>query len=125
MSQILHKTYLFIYFWLRWVFIAACGLPLVVASRGYSSLQGTGFLFRWLPLLQSTGSRHAVFSSCGTQAQMLRGMWDLPGPGLEPLSPALAGGFPTTVPPGKSMRLTYIKKYVFYFYYFFNIFIGV
>ena len=32
---------------------------------------------------------------------MLRGMWDLPGPGLEPVSPALAGGFLTTAPPGK------------------------
>ena len=29
-------------------------------------------------------------------------MWDLPGPGLEPMSPALAGGFLTTAPPGKS-----------------------
>ena len=29
-------------------------------------------------------------------------MWDLPGQGLEPVSPALAGGFLTTVPPGKS-----------------------
>ena len=29
------------------------------------------------------------------------GMWDLPGPGLEPVSPALAGGFLTTAPPGK------------------------
>ena len=28
-------------------------------------------------------------------------MWDLPGPGLEPVSPALAGVFLTTVPPGK------------------------
>ena len=28
-------------------------------------------------------------------------MWDLPGPGLEPVSPALAGGFLTTVPPGR------------------------
>ena len=28
-------------------------------------------------------------------------MWDLPGPGLEPVSPALAGGFSTTAPPGK------------------------
>ena len=28
-------------------------------------------------------------------------MWDLPGPGLEPLFPALAGGFLTTAPPGK------------------------
>ena len=29
-------------------------------------------------------------------------MWDLPGPGLEPVSPALAGGFLTTEPQGKS-----------------------
>ena len=28
-------------------------------------------------------------------------MWDLPGPGPEPVSLALAGGFLTTVPPGK------------------------
>ena len=28
-------------------------------------------------------------------------MWDLPRPGLEPLSPALAGRFSTTAPPGK------------------------
>ena len=30
------NIYLFIYFWLRWVFIAAGGLSLVVASGGYS-----------------------------------------------------------------------------------------
>ena len=35
-------------------------------------------------------------------------MWDLPGPGLEPMSPALAGGFLTIVPPGKSLNLIYI-----------------
>ena len=29
-------------------------------------------------------------------------MWDLPGPGFEPVSAALAGGFLTTVPPGRS-----------------------
>ena len=28
-------------------------------------------------------------------------MWDPPGPGLEPVSPELAGRFPTTEPPGK------------------------
>ena len=28
-------------------------------------------------------------------------MWDLPGPGLEPVSPQLAGGFLTTAPQGK------------------------
>ena len=30
-------------------------------------------------------------------------MCDLPGPGIEPMSPALAGGFLTTVSPGKSL----------------------
>ena len=32
-------------------------------------------------------------------------MWDLPGPGLEPVSPALAGGFLTTAPPGESANM--------------------
>ena len=53
--------------------------------------------------LSSCGSQaleHRL-SSCGAWAQLLRGMWDLPGPGLEPVSPALAGGFLTTEPPGK------------------------
>ena len=34
-------------------------------------------------------------------------MWDLPRPGLEPVSPALAGGFSTTAPPGKPQRITF------------------
>ena len=37
-----------IYFWLRWVFVAVCGLSLVAASRGYSSLRCTGFSLWWL-----------------------------------------------------------------------------
>ena len=32
-------------------------------------------------------------------------MWNLPGPGTELMSPALAGGFLTTAPPGKSSAL--------------------
>ena len=99
--------YLFIYFWLRWVFVAVCGLSLVAVSGGYSSLWCAGFSLRWLLLLWSAGSRREGFSSCGswalehrlsscgTQAQVLHGMWDLPGPGLKPVSPALAGGFLT------------------------------
>ena len=30
-------------------------------------------------------------------------MWDLPGPGIKPVSLALAGGFLSTVPQGKSL----------------------
>ena len=59
---------LFIYFWLRWVFIAECGLSLVAASGGYSSLRCAGFSLRWLLLLWSTGSRRVGFSSCGSWA---------------------------------------------------------
>ena len=34
-------------------------------------------------------------------------MWDLPGPVNKPVSPALAGGFLTTAPPGKSRAFFY------------------
>ena len=62
--------YVFIYlFWLCWVFVAAHGLSLVVASRGYSSLRCMGFSLRWLLLLRSMGSRHVGFSSCSSWAQ--------------------------------------------------------
>ena len=40
--------YLFIYFWLRWVFVAAHGLSLAAASGGYSSLRCAGFSLQWL-----------------------------------------------------------------------------
>ena len=49
-------------------------------------------------------------SSCGSRAQLLCGMWDHPGPGIEPVSPALVGGFLTTMPPGKPLI------YVFFFF---------
>ena len=67
----------------------------------------------------STGSKHVGFSSCGTWAlerrlsscgawaQLLCGMWDLPGPGLELVSPAWAGGFLTTAPLGKSQKVSF------------------
>ena len=113
---------LFIYFWLHWVFVAARELSLVAASGGHSLLRCAGLSLRWLLLLRSMGSRRVGsvvvargLSSCGsraperglssrgTQAQLLRGMWDPPGPGLEPASPALAGVLFTTAPPGKPL----------------------
>ena len=36
-------------------------------------------------------------------------MWDLHGPGLEPVSPALTGGFSTTVPPGKPITKSLVQ----------------
>ncbi|KAM7238053.1 hypothetical protein CapIbe_011011 [Capra ibex] len=40
-------------------------------------------------------------SVVAARAQLLLGMWDLPRPGIEPMSPALVGRFLTTGPPGK------------------------
>ena len=112
--------YLLIYFWLRWVFVPARGLSLVAARGSYSLSWCAGFSLQWLLLLRSTGSSHmgsvvvvrglsscgswapeCRLSSCGAWASFLHGMWDLPRPGLEPVSPALAGAFLTTAPQGK------------------------
>ena len=46
-------------------------------------------------------------SSCGTRAYLLCVMWKLPEPGIEPVSPALAGRLLPTVPPGKSSKLLF------------------
>ena len=68
-----------------------------------------GLLSMWASVvvarrLSSCGSRalECRLSSCGARALLLHSMWDLPGPGLKPMSPALAGRFLTTVPPEKS-----------------------
>ena len=71
------RDYIYL-FWLHWVFVAACGLSLFAASGGYSSLWYVDFSLRWLFLLQSMGSRHAGFSSCGLWAlerRLSSGAW--------------------------------------------------
>ena len=52
-------------------------------------------------------------SNCDSRAQLLRGMWVPPRPGLEPVSPALAGRFSTTAPPGKP-RFSFCKEWPFH-----------
>ena len=95
------RSYWLIDWLLCWVFVSVRGLSLVAASGGHSSSLCAG-LSPSRPLLpQSTGSRRAGSAICGSWAQLLRGMWDLPRPGLEPVSPALVGRFSTTAPPGK------------------------
>ena len=83
----------------------ACGLSLVAVSGGYSSLRCVGFSCCRTRALDARASVLVArgLSSCGVQPGLLCGMWDLPGPGIEPASPALAGRFLTTAPPGKSL----------------------
>ena len=87
--------------------MAVLGLPF--CARAFSSGGKRGPLFITvrgpLTIAASLVAEHRLqmrrLSNCGSRAQLLCGMWDLPRPGLEPVSPALAGRFSTTAPPGK------------------------
>ena len=87
--------------------VAVCRLLIAVASLCCRARAlGTRASVAVARGLSSCGSwaLERRLSSCGAQALLLHGMWDLPGPGLVPVSPALAGGFLTTVTPGKSRK---------------------
>ena len=99
----LHSFYVCMYVWLCWVFVSVRGLSLVVASGGHSSSRCAGLSLS-RPLVAEHRLQTRRLSNCGSRAELLRGMWDLPRPGLEPTSPALAGRFSTTAPPGKPLN---------------------
>ena len=112
------KIYLFIY-----LFLAVLGLRF--CARAFSSCSERGPLFIAvrgpLTIVPSLVAEHRLqtrrLSSCGSRAQLLRGMWDPPRPGLESVSPALAGRFSTTAPPGKPQCLVFnLQICCFYFY---------
>ena len=76
-----------------YLFLAVLGLH--CCTWAFSSCGKRGLLSSC-----SAWSSHCDGFSCG-RAQLSCGMWNLPGPGIKPVSPALAGGFFTTEPPGK------------------------
>ena len=91
-------------------------LGLRFCARAFSSCGKWGPLFIAvrgpLTITASLAVEHRLqtcrLSNCGSQAQLLRSMWDLPRPGLEPVSPALAGRFSTTAPPGKPLYCLFL-----------------
>ena len=97
-------------------------LGLRFCARAFSSCGKWGPLFIAvhgpLTIAASLVAEHRLqtrrLSNCGSRAQLLRGMCDLPRPGLEPVSPALAGRFSTTVPPGKPPHYFKLKKKNFF-----------
>ena len=105
------KVFFFLIF--IYLFMAALGLPF--CARAFSSCgeRGPPFITVRGPVTIATSLvvEHRLqmhrLSSCGSRAQLLCSMWDLPGPGLEPASPALADRFSTTAPPGKSRKVFY------------------
>ena len=81
---------------------SSCGKrgPLLIAVRGPPTIAAS-------LVAEHRPQKHRL-SSCGSRAQLLRGMWDPPRPGLEPVSPALAGRVSTTAPPGKPWGIFFI-----------------
>ena len=89
----------FIYFWLHWIFVAVHGLLIAVASLvAERRLYGD-----WASVVGSSW------------ASLPCSMWNLPGPGIEPMSPALAGGFSATMPPGTPSLHFYVEGNMWYF----------
>ena len=68
-----------------------CGGARVPGCSGFSSCS------TWAQYLRLPALEHRL-SGCGTRAQLLRGIWDLPRPGVQP---ALVGASFTTEPSGK------------------------
>ena len=93
-------------------------LGLRFCARAFSSCGKQGPLFIAmrgpLTIVASLVAEHRLqtrrLSSCGSRAQLLRGTWDPPRPGLEPVSPALAGGLSTTAPPGKPLHQEFLIR---------------
>ena len=112
-SLVFKKIILFIY-----LLLAVLGLH---SYMGFSlAVASGGFLLQWLLLFQGEGSRvrgplqslRLLGSSTGSAVMVHRiscsaAMWDLPGSGIEPVSPALAGRFFTTEPPEKPLIIFY------------------
>ena len=88
---------------------SCCGAPTLGLCASVVGIQG--LINCGLQAIECTG-----FSSCGTWAQLLCALWNLPRPGIEPVSPALAGRFPSTVPPGKFHFVVLNFKKIFYFF---------
>ena len=92
-------------------------LGLCFCARAFSSCGKRGPLFIAvcgpLTIAASLVAEHRLqtrrLSSCGSQARLLRGMWDPPRPGLEPVSPASTGRLSTTAPPGKPQPVEFFS----------------
>ena len=102
--------YLFIYLFIYFIYLFIFGhVGSSFRARAFSSCSKRGPLFIAVrgpftftaPPVAGHRLQTRRLSSCGSRAQLPRGMWDLPRPGLEPVSPALAGRLSTTAPPGK------------------------
>ena len=105
----------FFYYSFYFLFMAVLGLRFCARALSSCGKRGPLFIAVHGPLTVAASlvMEHRLqmcrLSNCGSQAQLHRGMWDLPRPGLEPVSPALTGRFSTTAPPGKPFFTCFIE----------------
>ena len=76
---------------------------LAAVSRGYSLAVVLWLLTAVPSLVAERGLYGSHLSSCGAWAELPRGAWNLPGPGIEHVSPGWAGKFLATRPSGKNL----------------------
>ena len=81
-----HSFFLILVLGVHWVFVAACRFSLVVVSRGYSLAAVLGLLIAVASPVAEQGLESTGSVVVGARAQLLGGMWDLPGPGLNPVT---------------------------------------
>ena len=95
-------------------------LSLVLESRATVQLQRTGsplarLLLLWSAVSRACGLQQLHFQGSAVVPHELncpQGMWDIPGPGIKPMSPELAGRFSTTEPQCYSFLLS-SKRFTF------------
>ena len=89
---------------------AVGGLSLGVMSWGYSSVVVCGLLTAVVSLVVEYRFYVRGLRSCGAWAQLPHSMWKVPRPGVEPVSPALAGRFLNSWTTREVQILTFWKK---------------
>ena len=103
------ELWVFCFFLILFIYLFMAVLGLRFCARAFSSCGKRGPLFITVrgpftiaaPPVAGHRLQTRRLSNCGSRAQLLCGMWDPPRPRLKPVSPALAGRFSTTAPPGK------------------------
>ena len=111
----------FYLFWLCWVLLMR-GLFLQLQQVGLSTCSVRASHCNSFSCCRAQAVEYAGFGSCSSQAlehrlntcgswaDLLLSMWDLPRPGIEPVSPALAGRSFITEPPGKTLNFVEFEE---------------
>ena len=92
----------------QWGLLLAAVRVLLIAVFSFCGVQAPGCA--GFSRCSSWALEHSL-NSCGMWAKLLPSMWSLPGPGIKPVSLALAVSFFSTEPPGKLFNTFFLMKF--------------